>query len=381
MSASSGNLESSPIHNIRTLNPLEAIQVRPAMYLGDVGVRGLHEMLEVLLIRALANGNRSMLELDIDIEEDNSVIVRGNIGFISTTGEIQTEMQSELTNYKQATRPYGLSLAVINALSSFLKVTFRVGEKVYHQSYKQGKPITDLQQGENADLKGMVLIHFKPDETLFTEIIFDVQRIAERLWKLACLNQGVCFGLKDNRNQKKRHETRAYQKFQAKNGLSEFIPTLSSNSTLILSNTFSLNQTGIKIAFNYQASCIEKVQCYVNNNLTSWGGTHLTGFRRALTSSLKSFARNRGISEAEKIKGKDFKKGLIAAVSVNLENALFEESTKVKLQSPEVVSWVYTKLLKALKLFWEKYPKQAEIILYKAIKDYDKPLVKNNPRI
>ena len=372
MSISSGNLESSPIHNIRTLNPLEAIQMRPAMYLGDVGVKGLHKMLDTLLVRVLTKPDNKVPDIDISIQENNSVIVQYAI---DANTECLIDLPSELTNYKQ--RPCS-SLAVINALSSDLEITFRIGEKVYCQNYKQGKPVTELQLLESADLKGVVMIHFKPDETLFAEIIFDIQRISKRLWELACLNQGVRFSLSGKKGPFGESKP---QKFQAKNGLSELISTLNNLPNLLLSNTFRLNQSRVQVAFNYQASCIEKIQCYVNNEPISGAGTHLTGFRRALTSSLKSFARNNGVSGAEKLKGKDFKKGLIAVVSVNLENAIFENTIRAKLLNPEVARLVYKKVLTALQLFWEQYPEQAETILYKAVKDYDKPLVKHNPRI
>ena len=375
MSVTSGNLESPPIYNtnnIRTLTPLEAIQVRPAMYLGDVGPEGLHKFLEILLTRALAQQPTSRLHMSIDIQEDNSVVI------IDNTAKSLLDWQTELSDYKQAIKPYGLSLAVINALAAFVEITIYTKNQAYQLLYKKGQLVSPLLPIDSSQEVIKVKVYFKPDDTLFVETVFDVQKIAKRLWELTYLNQGACFVLKykDKQTGKDRQ-----QEFHANRGVVDFIPILNDHSSLLLSNTFGLNQTEVKVAFNYQASCTENVVSFVNNNLTSWGGTHLTGFRRALTFSLKSFAKSRKILEAKKLSGKDFKKGIVGLVSVNLENARFDGATKVKLWNPEVAGIVYTKTFEALQLFWQKYPELAKTIIEKAIKDYNKPLRKKNRRI
>ena len=388
MSITSGNSEHLPgnktkyyqAHNIRVLTPLQAIQMRPAMYLGDVGRRGLHQLLEIVLLRIMAKHLFDEGRVEISLLEDNSIVVTDNLPEVIEEDELgQMDFAPDLNDYKRVMQSYGLSLAVVNALSSFLEISTYVEEQVYAQRFEEGIVDIAIRQIEDKNLKG-TKIHFKPAETCFVEIIFDFQYIAARLWELACFNKGASFCLQDQRDLNHHGESK-YQVFQTEKGILDFIPTLHNGSDWLLSNAFVLDQVDIKIAFNYNTSCVENVKSYVNNTLTSWGGTHLTGFRRALTYSLKSFARIKGIAKAKQLTGTDFKKGLVAIISINLTNARFDGASKVKLWSPEVVSLVYTTLSQALRLFWESNPSQTAAIIYKAISDQNNPLIKNNDQI
>ena len=374
--------------NIQVLEGLEAVRKRPAMYIGDIGEKGLHhlvyEVVDNSIDEALAG---YCTDIDVTINEDNSITVKDN-GRGIPTGYHEKEGKSALEvvltvlhaggkfdkgSYKVSGGLHGVGVSCVNALSTLLiaEIHSRDG-KIYRQTYSKGAPTSQVEVvGECTD-RGTI-ITFKPDGSIFThttEYKYDI--LANRLRELAFLNKGISLNLYDKRPDEE-GKTRE-DHFYSEEGLKEFVKYLdATRGTPIVEQIIYLdtekNGVPVEVAMQYNDSFSENVHSYVNNINTIEGGTHLTGFRRALTRTLKKYAEDSGMLAKLKfdINGDDFREGLTAVVSVKVQEPQFEGQTKTKLGNDEVAAAVDQALASALGDYLEENPKDAKAIVQKVI--------------
>ena len=374
--------------NIQVLEGLEAVRKRPAMYIGDIGEKGLHhlvyEVVDNSIDEALAG---YCTDIDVTINEDNSITVRDNGRGIPTDyheKEGKSALEVVLTvlqaggkfdkgSYKVSGGLHGVGVSCVNALSTLLIAEIRSRDgKVYRQTYSKGAPTSQVEViGECSD-RGTT-ITFKPDESIFTlttEYKYDI--LANRLRELAFLNKGIRLNLYDKRKDDE-GKTRE-DHFYSEEGLKEFVQYLdATRGTPIIDQIIYLdterNGVPVEVAMQYNDSFSENVHSYVNNINTIEGGTHLTGFRRALTRTLKKYAEDSGMLAKLKfdINGDDFREGLTAVVSVKVQEPQFEGQTKTKLGNDEVSAAVDPAMSAALGHYLEENPKDAKAIVSKVI--------------
>ena len=375
--------------NIQVLEGLEAVRKRPAMYIGDIGEKGLHhlvyEVVDNSIDEALA-GYCSHIE--VTINEDNSITVSDDGRGIPTDyheKEGKSALEVVLTvlhaggkfdkgSYKVSGGLHGVGVSCVNALSTLLVAEIHRGGKVYKQSYSKGVPTSKMEIVGDCDDRGTT-ITFKPDNTIFTlttEYKYDT--LANRLRELAFLNKGIHLTLTDKR--KKDEQTGEYlsEHFYSKDGLKEFVKYLDATRGESLTENviyIDTEQNGVpvEVAMQYNNSFSENVHSYVNNINTIEGGTHLTGFRMALTRTLKKYAEDSGMLAKLKfeINGEDFREGLTAVVSVKVAEPQFEGQTKTKLGNSEVSAAVNGAVASALSNYLEEHPKDAKAIVQKVI--------------
>ena len=374
--------------NIQVLEGLEAVRKRPAMYIGDIGEKGLHhlvyEVVDNSIDEALAG---YCTDIDVTINEDNSITVKDNGRGIPTDyheKEGKSALEVVLTvlhaggkfdkgSYKVSGGLHGVGVSCVNALSTLLiaEIHSRDG-KIYRQTYSKGTPTSQVEVvGECTD-RGTI-ITFKPDGSIFThttEYKYDI--LANRLRELAFLNKGISLNLYDKRPDEE-GKTRE-DHFYSEEGLKEFVKYLdATRGTPIVEQIIYLdtekNGVPVEVAMQYNDSFSENVHSYVNNINTIEGGTHLTGFRRALTRTLKKYAEDSGMLAKLKfdINGDDFREGLTAVVSVKVQEPQFEGQTKTKLGNDEVAAAVDQALASALGDYLEENPKDAKAIVQKVI--------------
>ncbi|MDR3964461.1 MAG: DNA topoisomerase (ATP-hydrolyzing) subunit B [Alistipes sp.] len=374
--------------NIQVLEGLEAVRKRPAMYIGDIGEKGLHhlvyEVVDNSIDEALAG---YCTDIDVTINEDNSITVKDNGRGIPTDyheKEGKSALEVVLTvlhaggkfdkgSYKVSGGLHGVGVSCVNALSPLLiaEIHSRDG-KIYRQTYSKGAPTSQVEVvGECTD-RGTI-ITFKPDGSIFThttEYKYDI--LANRLRELAFLNKGISLNLYDKRPDEE-GKTRE-DHFYSEEGLKEFVKYLdATRGTPIVEQIIYLdtekNGVPVEVAMQYNDSFSENVHSYVNNINTIEGGTHLTGFRRALTRTLKKYAEDSGMLAKLKfdINGDDFREGLTAVVSVKVQEPQFEGQTKTKLGNDEVAAAVDQALASALGDYLEENPKDAKAIVQKVI--------------
>ena len=375
--------------NIQVLEGLEAVRKRPAMYIGDIGEKGLHhlvyEVVDNSIDEALA-GYCSHIE--VTINEDNSITVSDNGRGIPTDyheKEGKSALEVVLTvlhaggkfdkgSYKVSGGLHGVGVSCVNALSTLLIAEVHRGGKIYRQSYSKGVPTSKMEIVGDCDDRGTT-VTFKPDNTIFTlttEYKYDT--LANRLRELAFLNKGIHLTLTDKR--KKDEQTGEYlsEHFYSKDGLKEFVKYLDATRGESLTESviyIETEQNGVpvEVAMQYNNSFSENVHSYVNNINTIEGGTHLTGFRLALTRTLKKYAEDSGMLAKLKfeINGEDFREGLTAVVSVKVAEPQFEGQTKTKLGNSEVSAAVAGAMTAALSNHLEEHPKDAKAIVQKVI--------------
>ena len=375
--------------NIQVLEGLEAVRKRPAMYIGDIGEKGLHhlvyEVVDNSIDEALA-GYCSHIE--VTINEDNSITVSDDGRGIPTDyheKEGKSALEVVLTvlhaggkfdkgSYKVSGGLHGVGVSCVNALSTLLVAEIHRGGKIYKQSYSKGVPTSKMEVVGDCDDRGTT-ITFKPDNTIFTlttEYKYDT--LANRLRELAFLNKGIHLSLTDKR--KKDEQTGEYlsEQFYSKDGLKEFVKYLDATRGESLTENviyIDTEQNGVpvEVAMQYNNSFSENVHSYVNNINTIEGGTHLTGFRMALTRTLKKYAEDSGMLAKLKfeINGEDFREGLTAVVSVKVAEPQFEGQTKTKLGNSEVSAAVNGAVASALSNYLEEHPKDAKAIVQKVI--------------
>jgi DNA gyrase subunit B len=372
--------------NIQVLEGLEAVRKRPAMYIGDVGVRGLHhlvyEVVDNSIDEALAGHCNA---IDVWVNEDNSVTVRDNGRGIPTamhTKEKKSALEVVMTvlhaggkfdkdTYKVSGGLHGVGVSCVNALSIHLRATVRRDGKIYEQEYSIGKPLYDVKVIGESEETGTT-VTFKPDASIFDNTEYNYNTIAARMRELAFLNKGITITLTDLRetDDDGKHLTTS---FHSEGGLREFAQYLDRNRESLISDViyFEGEREGIpvEVALTYNTSYTENIQAYVNNINTHEGGTHLSGFRRGLTNTLKKYATESGMLTREKIEidGDDFREGLTAVVSVKVQEPQFEGQTKTKLGNREVTAPVSQAVSEMLSAYLEEHPAEAKIIVDKVI--------------
>ena len=372
--------------NIQVLEGLEAVRKRPAMYIGDIGQKGLHhlvyEVVDNSIDEALA-GHCS--HIDVFINDDNSITVTDN-GRGIPTGIHEKEGRSALEvvmtvlhaggkfdkgSYKVSGGLHGVGVSCVNALSADLRVEVHRDGKVFEQEYKIGKPQYDVREIGTTDKTG-TYVTFKPDASIFVETIYHFDILAARLRELSFLNKGINLSLTDKR---KTDDQGSFVKaeFVSEGGLKEFVKFLDGTRESILNDViyFDGEKDGVpvEVAMVYNSSYTENVHSYVNNINTHEGGTHLSGFRRGLTRTLKKYADNSGLLKKVKfeISADDFREGLTAVISVKVMEPQFEGQTKTKLGNKEVTTAVSQSVSDMLSFYLEENPAQAQIIVQKVI--------------
>ena len=374
--------------NIQVLEGLEAVRKRPAMYIGDIGEKGLHhlvyEVVDNSIDEALAGHCN---DIYVTINEDNSITVKDNGRGIPTDyheKEGKSALEVVLTvlhaggkfdkgSYKVSGGLHGVGVSCVNALSTLLVAEIHRGGKIYKQSYSKGAPISKVEIIGDCEDRGTI-ITFKPDADIFTlTTVYRYETLEKRLRELAFLNKGIRLTLTDLREKNEQGEPKS-ETFYSEHGLQEFVKYLDTNrgepiiESIIHLDTES-NGVPVEVAMQYNNSFSENVHSYVNNINTYEGGTHLTGFRRALTRTLKKYAEESGMLSKLKfeISGDDFREGLTAVVSVKVAEPQFEGQTKTKLGNDEVAAAVDKAMSAALTNYLEENPKNAKAIVDKVI--------------
>lgn len=372
--------------SIQVLEGLEAVRKRPAMYIGDIGFKGLHhlvyEVIDNSIDEALAGHCKN---IDVTILEDNSIRVKDDGRGIPTamhTKEKKSALEVVMTvlhaggkfdkdTYKVSGGLHGVGVSCVNALSIHLKVEVHREGKIFNQEYSIGKPLYPVKEVGTTDVTGTI-VTFKPDTTIFTVHEYNYETLASRIRELAYLNKGIRITLADMRNLNEAGEPYT-EVFQSSAGLLEFVSYLDSNREPLLPEPiyFEGDKTGmpIEVAMIYNSSFSENLHSYVNNINTHEGGSHVAGFRRALTRTLKNYAEKGGMFSKLKfdINGDDFREGLTAVISVKVAEPQFEGQTKTKLGNSEVTGFVDTAVSEMLNNYLEEHPKEAKVIVDKVI--------------
>ncbi|AMM52464.1 DNA gyrase subunit B [Rufibacter sp. DG15C] len=381
------NLNSSySADSIQVLEGLEAVRKRPAMYIGDIGVKGLHhlvwEVVDNSIDEALAG---HCDEINVTINENNSVTVSDNgrgipVDFHQKEGRSALEVvmtvlhaggKFDKDSYKVSGGLHGVGVSCVNALSTDLHVTVHKNGKIYEQHYNIGAPAYPVREIGTTDRTGTT-VTFQPDASIFTVTEYKYETVASRLRELSFLNKGIRINLTDRREVISEGEF-LNDSFYSQGGLREFVAYLEETRVnLIPDPIYVESEKGgipVEIALNYNTSYTENIFSYVNNINTHEGGTHVAGFRRALTRTLKSYADKSGMLEKAKveIQGDDFREGLTAVISVKVQEPQFEGQTKTKLGNSDVMGAVDTVVGEILNQFLEENPKEARIIIQKVI--------------
>lgn len=372
--------------NIQILEGLEAVRKRPAMYIGDVGIKGLHHLVYEVVDNSIDEAMGGHCDkIDVIINDDNSITVKDNGRGIPTgmhTKEKKSSLEIVMTvlhaggkfdkdTYKVSGGLHGVGVSCVNALSTHLSAVVHREGKIFQQEYSIGKPLYDVKEIGVSDLTG-THITFTPDGTIFDYTEYNYDTLAARMRELAFLNKGIHISLTDMRNLDD-NGVPVSNMFHSEGGLKEFAQYLDRNREAIISDViyFEGDRDGIpvEVALTYNNSYTENIQAYVNNINTHEGGTHLSGFRRGLTTTLKKYATDSGILAREKIEidGDDFREGLTAVVSVKVAEPQFEGQTKTKLGNREVTAPVSQAVSEMLSIYLEEHPAEAKLIVEKVI--------------
>ena len=377
--------------NIQVLEGLEAVRKRPAMYIGDVGIRGLHHLIWEVVDNAIDEALAGFCDkIIVTINPDNSVTVQDNGRGIPTgintkmgVSALQVVMtvlhaggKFDKDTYKVSGGLHGVGVSCVNALSTDLRVEVHRDGKIFEQAYKTGFPQYDVRVIGDATDSGTT-VHFKPDETIFTESVYRYETVAGRLRELAYLNKGIHIFLNDLRELDENGEPLNKDDFFSEGGLVEFVqfldqtrPSLDGMKPVYMESDKGSTPVQVALVYNYEAG--ENVMSYVNNISTVEGGTHVQGFRSALTRVLKNYAdKNPGVlpknSGKVQFTGEDFRKGLTAVISVKVAEPQFEGQTKTKLGNQEVVSAVSQAMADLLETWLEENPNTARGIVKKVL--------------
>ncbi|MEE2953577.1 MAG: DNA topoisomerase (ATP-hydrolyzing) subunit B [Bacteroidota bacterium] len=386
MNEENKDLENYGADNIQVLEGLEAVRKRPAMYIGDIGQKGLHhlvyEVVDNSIDEALA-GHCS--NIDVFINKDNSITVIDNGRGIPTAihdKEKRSALEVVMTvlhaggkfdkgSYKVSGGLHGVGVSCVNALSDDLRVEVYREGKIFEQEYKKGVPQYDVREIGSTDKTG-TQVTFKPDTSIFIDTIYHYDILAARLRELSFLNKGIYLSITDKRRMDDEGNL-IKGEFFSEGGLKEFVTYLDGTRESILNDIIYIDGekdgVPVEVAMVYNNSYTENVHSYVNNINTHEGGTHLAGFRRGLTRTLKKYADESGLLKKVKfeISGDDFREGLTAVISVKVMEPQFEGQTKTKLGNKEVTSAVSRSVSDMLSYYLEENPKQAHIIVQKVI--------------
>ena len=372
--------------NIQVLEGLEAVRKRPAMYIGDIGQKGLHhlvyEVVDNSIDEALAG---HCTDIDVVINENNSITVIDNGRGIPTDlhpKEKKSALEVVMTvlhaggkfdkdSYKVSGGLHGVGVSCVNALSINLKVEVHRNGKIYHQEYERGVPMYDVKEVGTTDKTGTI-VTFLPDNEIFHETVYHFDILQSRLRELSFLNKGIKLSLTDRRR-KDDEGNFVKDNFVSENGLIDFVELIDENREKLLDSVIHMdtekNGVPVEIAMHYNTSYSENIHSYVNNINTHEGGTHLSGFRRALTRTLKRYADESGMLEKVKfeIAGDDFREGLTAVISVKVMEPQFEGQTKTKLGNKEVTGAVDQAVGEMLTNYLEENPNMAKQIVQKVL--------------
>ena len=372
--------------NIQVLEGLEAVRKRPAMYIGDIGQKGLHhlvyEVVDNSIDEALAG---HCTDIDVVINENNSITVIDNGRGIPTDlhpKEKKSALEVVMTvlhaggkfdkdSYKVSGGLHGVGVSCVNALSIHLKVEVHRNGKIYHQEYERGVPMYDVKEVGTTDKTGTI-VTFLPDNEIFHETVYHFDILQSRLRELSFLNKGIKLSLTDRRR-KDEEGNFIKDNFVSENGLIDFVELIDENREKLLDSIIHMdtekNGVPVEIAMHYNTSYSENIHSYVNNINTHEGGTHLSGFRRALTRTLKRYADESGMLDKVKfeIAGDDFREGLTAVISVKVMEPQFEGQTKTKLGNKEVTGAVDQAVGEMLTNYLEENPNMAKQIVQKVL--------------
>jgi len=372
--------------NIQVLEGLEAVRKRPAMYIGDIGQKGLHhlvyEVVDNSIDEALA-GHCS--DIDVTINENNSITVKDNGRGIPTDihpKEKKSALEVVMTvlhaggkfdkdSYKVSGGLHGVGVSCVNALSIHLEVEVHRNGKIFKQEYERGVPKYDVKEVGTTDITGTI-VTFLPDTEIFHETVYHYDILQSRLRELSFLNKGIKLSLTDKRRQDEEGND-IKDNFVSENGLIDFVNLIDENREKLLDSVIHMdtekNGVPVEVAMHYNTSYSENIHSYVNNINTHEGGTHLAGFRRALTRTLKKYADESGMLDKVKfeIAGDDFREGLTAVISVKVMEPQFEGQTKTKLGNKEVTGAVDQAVGEMLSNYLEENPNMAKQIVQKVL--------------
>ena len=372
--------------NIQVLEGLEAVRKRPAMYIGDLSEKGLHHLVSEVVDNSIDEALAGYCsEINVIINEDNSITVKDNVRGIPVDyheKEKKSALEVVLTvlhaggkfdkgTYKVSGGLHGVGVSCVNALSIYLKAEIHKNGKIYMQEYSKGKPYADVKVVGETEETGTV-ITFKPDNTIFTTLEYRHDILASRLRELAYLNAGITLTLTDKRVVIADGSFKI-DRFYSETGLEEFVRYIDKNKESLIPTPIHIvtekNGIPIEIALSYNDTYNENIYAYVNNINTIEGGTHLTGFRRGLSRTLKKYAEDSKMLEKVKVEisGDDFREGITAVLSVKVAEPQFEGQTKTKLGNSEVIGAVDQATGEALRNYLEEHPKEARVIVEKVI--------------
>lgn len=372
--------------SIQVLEGLEAVRKRPSMYIGDTGQKGLHhlvyEVVDNSIDEALAGYCKNIV---VTINEDNSITVKDDGRGIPTdmhSKEKKSALEVVMTvlhaggkfdkdSYKVSGGLHGVGVSCVNALSTHMRTEVHRNGKIYVQEYSCGKPLYDVKQIGETDYRGTIQT-FQPDASIFSTTVYHYDIIAARLRELAYLNKGIHIAITDAREKDEAGTPRS-ENFYSEGGLKEFVTYLDATREKLIDDVIYMegekNGIPVEVAMMYNTSYSENLHTYVNNINTHEGGTHLSGFRRGLTRTLKSYAEKSGLLAKVKVEinGDDFREGLTAVISVKVQEPQFEGQTKTKLGNNEVIGAVDVAVSEMLSNYLEEHPKQARAVVDKVI--------------
>ena len=373
--------------SIQALEGMEHVRMRPSMYIGDVGSRGLHHLVYEVVDNSIDEALAGHCDtIDVTINENNGITVRDNgrgipVGLhkkegVSALEVVMTKIGAggkfDKDSYKVSGGLHGVGVSCVNALSEHLRATVYREGTVWEQEYERGKAQYPVKNIGSTDFTGTE-VTFLPDTTIFQQTIeYNYDTLASRMRELAFLNKGITVTLTDLRNKDEKGEF-VKDVFHSDEGLSEFVRFLDASRNPIIQEVISIegekNGIPVEVAMTYNDSYAENLHSYVNNINTHEGGTHLAGFRRGLTGSLKKFADNSGMLDKLKfdIAGDDFREGLTAIISVKVAEPQFEGQTKTKLGNREVTSAVSQAVAEMVENYMEENPNDAKTIIQKVI--------------
>ncbi|MFZ9005067.1 MAG: DNA topoisomerase (ATP-hydrolyzing) subunit B [Robiginitalea sp.] len=373
--------------SIQALEGIEHVRMRPSMYIGDIGVRGLHHLVYEVVDNSIDEAMGGHCDrISVIINEDNSITVEDNgrgipVGLhkkegVSALEVVMTKIGAggkfDKDSYKVSGGLHGVGVSVVNALSDHLRATVHREGKIWEQEYQRGKTLYPVKSIGDSDRNGTI-VTFHPDSEIFKDSIeYSYDTLANRMRELAYLNKGITITISDRREVDKQGNFRE-DTFRSEEGLREFIRFLDGNREPLIKSVISMegekNDIPVEVAMVYNNSYTENLHSYVNNINTHEGGTHLSGFRRGLTTTLKKYADSSGMLDKVKfeVSGDDFREGLTAIISVKVAEPQFEGQTKTKLGNREVSSAVSQAVSEMLTNYLEEHPDDAKLIVQKVI--------------
>jgi DNA gyrase subunit B len=372
--------------SIQVLEGLEAVRKRPAMYIGDIGTKGLHHLVYEVVDNSIDEAMAGYCKnIDVIINEDNSIVVEDNgrgipVDMHKKEGKSALEVvmtvlhaggKFDKGSYKVSGGLHGVGVSCVNALSSYMRVEVSRNGKLYMQEYSCGIPKEAVKEIGTSNKTG-TKVTFLPDASIFIETVYIYDILAARLRELAYLNPSIYLSITDKRN---KNEDGSYRSntFYSELGLEEFVLFIDSSREKLIEDVIHISTdkfgTPVEIAMIYNTGYNENLYSYVNNINTIEGGTHIAGFRRGLTRTLKKYAEDNKMLDKVKVEisGDDFREGLTAVISVKVAEPQFEGQTKTKLGNSEVMGFVDQAVGEALGNYLEEHPKEAKIIVEKVI--------------